>query len=127
MPKQEIGPNQEKWLAALESGKHEQGTGGLCTSAGRMCCLGVGCHVFDLPTTGTKCGFKMFGEHSEEAVAPSELVDLLALRDCFGRFEKGIYLLGNEALTDSNDKGATFQQIAAFCRGNPEAVFTEAR
>ncbi len=31
------------------------------------------------------------------------------------------------SLAEGNDAGATFAEIAAFCRAHPEAVFTEPR
>ena len=38
-----------KWVAALRSGKYEQGTGWLNRN-GKFCCLGVLCEVAEVPT-----------------------------------------------------------------------------
>ena len=37
-------PAQDAWLAALESGKYEQGRNNLCID-GKYCCLGVATHT----------------------------------------------------------------------------------
>lgn len=36
-----------KWIKGLQSGKYKQGTGTLCDSEGKMCCLGVLQHVLE--------------------------------------------------------------------------------
>lgn len=36
---------KEKWVAALRSGEHEQGTAGALNESGQLCCLGVLCEV----------------------------------------------------------------------------------
>lgn len=39
---------KEKWVAALRSGKYEQGTGALRSVDNRYCCLGVLCEVMGI-------------------------------------------------------------------------------
>ena len=129
MSKQALGPNQEKWLAALESGQFKKGIGWLCRDE-KYCCLGVACVVAGLR-----------GEYDVECVefggcqkdAPYDVVRFLALRGPSGNIEKEVgdlSMVGEhyvKYLTDANDRGASFADIATFCREHPEAVFTEPR
>jgi hypothetical protein len=121
---QALGPNQERWLQALESGKYQQ-----CESClecdKHFCCLGVGCQVFfpeDRTETAvaTSAMGKWFGETE---VAPQCLIDTIGLHDSNGLS----LVLGDKSLTELNDSGNTFPEIAAIVRANPEHYFTEPR
>jgi hypothetical protein len=51
--KQKLGPNQLKWLKALESGKYKQGRWMLQHAVTKeCCCLGVGCLVLGPKPSG---------------------------------------------------------------------------
>lgn len=129
MAKQELGPNQLKWIEALESGEHRQGTNYLCRRDGSKCCLGVACHLFDVPRTGTNDqGAAIFETNEHCSTAPPSVVRTLALNEGLGFFIGGAKW-GEEiqSLTGANDHGKSFAEIAAFCREHPEAVFTEPR
>lgn len=125
--RQAIGPNQEKWLKALESGDFEQyrggGIGEVNEGVESNCCLGVYgriagqvrvLHCDRSVAYGGNCGY-----------ASDQTVEDLALRNHQG------HIVGHESfsqtLAHANDGGKTFAEIAAFCRENPEAVFTEPR
>jgi len=56
--------NRKEWVAALRSGKYEQGAGAL-NADGRFCCLGVACDIFG-PRLGLEWG-------------PAELEGVLAM------------------------------------------------
>ena len=127
MAKQALGPNQEKWLAALESGKFKQTKDGyLRTIEGRYCCLGVACELFGPKATGLSGNAVRFGKESTSN-APKKTQYALALRGCLGQITDGTYLSTESRLADANDRGVSFKRIAAFCRKHPEAVFTEPR
>lgn len=130
--KQAIGPNQEKWLKALESGEYVQcqGTLGLVDKDGTEsnCCLGVACRVLGsvrhVSDHGTVTYDGCMGAPSDDFA-----LDVLGLKSQQGDFRGCDHELnGRLCLTEANDYGeATFAQIAAFCREYPEAVFREPR
>lgn len=125
MAKQELGPNQLKWIEALESGRYEQGRSCLCKSE-KYCCLGVACRTFGIEESGRDEGRLIF--EGECQWAPLSVIAGLGLRSRAGEFADGVRFKAVSNLTDANDLGkATFSEIAAFCREHPEAVFTEPR
>lgn len=125
MAKQELGPNQLKWIEALESGGYEQGIEMLCRN-NAYCCLGVGCEVFAIPSVTLSGRRKAYGRRNEPNEAPDELIELLGINGRCGELKLG-QLKDEISLTEANDHGATFSEIATFCREHPEAVFIEPR
>lgn len=118
---QAIGPNQERWLQALESGTYQQGMGWLLKD-GKHCCLGVACELFCESKTLVRDHYQFNGKC---ATAPESVVDAIALRDDLGNF---VTADGDgDALVSMNERPVSFAGIAAFCRANPEAVFTDPR
>lgn len=77
-----------KWVEALRSGKYEQGKYYL-SKGGKFCCLGVLCDVRGLPT----------GRNND--LYPYPVQDVLSAHDC-------------AVLTDMNDKGKSFAEIADY-------------
>lgn len=138
MSKQELGPNQEKWLQALESGDFEQGFELLTRvieGTQRHCCLGVGCKVFGID--GVVCEHEddelgdvtalRYGKNIDgDKIAPYELQEILRLKSINGGIDE-LRLRNCDCLTAANDVGVSFSEIAAFCREHPEAVFREPR
>ena len=123
------GPNQEKWLQALESGKYKQGKNSLCI-AGKYCCLGVACDVFETPVyeryyddeddeAGGVIIYGTEGYHTG-GVAPLDVQDKLKLYTSAGNPSKG-----GVALVGLNDEGRTFKEIAALIRKDPSNYFKE--
>ena len=110
-----LGPNQERWLAALESGNYRKGIGKL-NKNGRFCCLGVACELFACTKDETKLGYTYDGKSD---IAPGTVIEALSLRDSIGS--------GSETtpLVSLNDKlKLSFEHIASKVRSNPEAYFT---
>lgn len=123
---QQLGPNQEKWLAALEGGAYRQGRSRLNWD-NEFCCLGVGCEVFGLSKTELDaCGVFGYGAEKGRNVAPKELVEALALHNSSG-YWGGSADEDTVELTALNDRGATFADIARIIRANPDHFFSEAR
>lgn len=140
---QPIGPNQEAWLKALESGEYKQCKGYLSTGGG-YCCLGVACEVkgmkgkecLDGDETETKVVLK-FG--SNIATAPPSVETHLCLRSDMGTFDRELVSEKDlEAIekakpectdlaTLNDDAGWSFKRIARFIRRNPQAVFTKSK
>lgn len=122
-----LGPNQRKWLKALESGKFKQDKAVLKTASGSYCCLGVACEVFKTPTVKVTfdeeadCAgaWKFNGEYE---VAPPFVRRALGLRS-----EEGDPKDGGDPLTDINDSGKPFKKIAAIIRANPSNYFRSAK
>jgi hypothetical protein len=129
MAKQAIGPNQEKWLRALESGEYLQCTGKLgivVDGVEQNCCLGVACRVMGADRRVLDDG-RVSYDGSCGCAPPKVAYTQMALHAQAGDF-KGERLKNRGCLAEANDHaGATFAEIAAFCRAHPEAVFTEPR
>jgi len=120
--KQKLGPNQEKWLKALESGKYKQGKGYLCridNGKPEYCCLGVAAKVFlgEGKQLKTK---KYISWKNNFQSAPVKVQQLLQLYDKYGA---GAPTYDDWSLVDLNDEGFTFKQIAKMIRKNPDAFF----
>lgn len=131
---QAIGPNQERWLRALESGEFKQGQRYLTQKCGDEmlhCCLGVGCQVFQFPSKDSHDdGIEILAYNNGEETSSLALKELLALLNTDGEVVKEFRseFSGWDCLVEANDTGeATFAEIAAFCRAHPEAVFTDPR
>lgn len=130
-----LGPLQEKWLTELESGKYKQGKGFL-RHEDRHCCLGVAAEcILGIEAIPSTTGAEFYFDGATETLVHSER---LGLRDRTGevceqdvrRFCSALRDAGYDgdkwgALTEYNDNGATFAQIAAAIHACPEAVFTE--
>jgi len=127
---QEIGPIQEKWLQALESGQFAQGKGFLC-SDGKFCCLGVACEVLGLEKH--KAGpYMHYGPTCADSAAliPESGMELLGLYGRAGAIKGSILVNGDtySSLATLNDKSnLIFPEIAALIRANPEKFFKETK
>jgi len=120
---QELGPNQEKWLQALESGNWNQVSGRLGDHRGH-CCIGVACEVMGLQHKRDEDGDFVYDGASGNA--PQSLVEWLALHD-----EEGSAYEPDDdmsSLVELNDcEKCTFKKIAEAVRANPPAYFREPR
>jgi hypothetical protein len=114
---------QLKWLEALESGEYEQGKEKLFDGSG-YCCLGVGCDVLGIEPHEDDGAYMFDGEN---VYAPKSLISALRLNSRTGAFRNynrfDVGAISVPSLTSANDEGATFADIAAFIRANPEKVF----
>lgn len=130
--KQSLGPNQESWIKALESGEYKQGRTRLCykerDGSLSFCCLGVACELagVEREETGTRITYS-----GDLGSAPMKVMEWLGLYGYLGSLRDGkSYVIGSKTvacLTEANDLGASFADIAKFCRENPEKVFEDAR
>lgn len=121
---QELGPNQEKWLQALESGNYAQGKEFLC-DAGKYCCLGVACEIFsEYPKQVSKRRHKrkfLCEWNGHFATAPRGVVDALQLFSASGSPNDPFM----HSLTTLNDAGYSFSEIAQIVRGDPSMYFNK--
>lgn len=123
MSKQELGPLQKEWIAALRSGKYKQGKNALHRiSSDEWCCLGVLC---DLTSDRLGVSRSNLGEYETfgccDSVPIASIVEAIRLYNTLGStlFDKG-----TASLVDLNDvHGSTFPEIADILESNPEAYF----
>ena len=120
---QKLGPNQIKWIEALESGEYEQGKFWLCRND-EYCCLGVAAKLFADDTTKIELADDNVCFNGEQAVAPQYVVDALSLGGPAGN--PIIEDPDLKALYELNDfEDYTFHQITALLRKNPGHYFTK--
>lgn len=117
----ELNPNAELWVKALESGDYKQGKGRLCNE-NKYCCLGVACEVAimnGVPITKIENAYLT----SDSKVMFSSLPD--AVKDWLNLFS----ITGNCSIGDLiylNDmRGISFKEIAAFIRSKPKGLFRD--
>lgn len=115
-----LGPNQTRWLEALESGNFEQGFSQLCRG-GAYCCLGVGAEIFRTTESREKnLDEVVFDGHS--GIAPTYLQVALKLHSDIGTANNET---GHNLVTLNDEDGLSFKEIAAIVRTTPEAYFWE--
>lgn len=139
----ELGPIQKQWIADLRTYPERQYTNrlGILQPGGivRLCCLGQGlvtlkggvAEAFRIDETAIKDlteTFCLFDFNSSGFPESGELVgsySLLGLRDMVGSFTEPFNFDGYNiyTLTDANDSGMSWSEIADFMEKNPEKVF----
>ncbi len=123
-------PEQEAWLKDLETTDAPQCIEQLqCDDA--FCCLGRACIVLSVPSERAH-GSGSFFFDGEMHCLSKPTVKRLGLRGDNGDFEvpvssaeldrDGGFSVFN-SLTDMNDNGLSFREIAAYIRSNPHNVF----
>lgn len=110
-PKQQR-ENRKKWVKALRSGKYAQCQNYLQGGKG-FCCLGVLAEV---------SGEKYHGFSSNLAYLP-KVMDFVGLSEPSGGFKQGQGVHPPQ-LTNLNDMGKSFQEIADIIESEPEGLFT---
>lgn len=123
----------ELWLVALRSGEYQQARGALRTPTG-YCCLGVACDLYMKQTgdgrwenwTGASLSHQIFSASGEghETEPPTAVRNWLGLSGDIGQYtewqDDGKV---DTALTEKNDMGATFSEIADIIESRPEGLF----
>jgi hypothetical protein len=118
---------QEKWLKALESGEYKQTHHRLHDGEG-YCCLGLACVVAGMTPTKIcadeeDASYEFGGEWEG---APASVVGDFRLRGSLGDAADESIVISDwvsGTLAEANDAGATFAEIAAAIRANPENFF----
>lgn len=103
------------WVAALRSGKYEQGRGVLRTANNQFCCLGVACDISGVGHWSDEREYYA-GDDAKYAVLPRPVMAWLGLRDTGGEFGR------RDSLIDQNDGGKTFAEIADIIESEPEGL-----
>jgi hypothetical protein len=110
----------EKWVAALRSGKYEQGKGFL-NKQGKFCCLGVLCDIAEKegvcqsrPSEAYEEVLKYGPEAQDSTVTPKAVQAWAGFSQRFntGNPEVTVASEYTELLAELNDTGMKFDQIA---------------
>lgn len=120
-----MNENAEKWVAALESGEYQQ-TNCRLRAGNSFCCLGVACDV------AVKAGVPIEVEPPEDSeglwhydgvdgVLPEAVQNWLGLASEMGSYRRR----RTRSLSDDNDRGASFAEIAQTIRTHPELFVDE--
>lgn len=116
-------PNQLKWLEALESDEYTQGTGRLCTTnnsgSRKYCCLGVACDLAakDGVASVRQLSTNQINYDNEGAIMPPSVSKWLGTKG-----NDNNLIFGSYCVTEMNDRGKSFAEIAAWVRNNAEHV-----
>ena len=116
--------NRSKLLEALRSGQYSQTTNSLRTKVG-YCCLGVACDISGLGEwVDTKEGdysYQIPNEQSQRGSLPKKVQEYYGFMSDNGGYGADISI----ALSNLNDSGATFEEIADTIEGEPTGMFKE--
>lgn len=110
----------EKWVAALRSGKYEQAKGTLKSiNQGGFCCLGVLCDItalgrWEMDSEGHGLQYNT-GDSFESAILPVLVMNYVEMNNAAGE-------VGDTALTEMNDTGMKFPEIADYIERNWEKL-----
>jgi|TARA_R110000782_G_scaffold119694_1_gene210392 hypothetical protein len=131
---QQLTPNQTQWIKALRNPRYKQTTACLRNENG-FCCLGVAANEFltddikvveyndlsDHHSSSPKQ--KAWSYDGQKCFAPYYVVKALSLRSDVGSCQS--FDSPTRSLTDLNDCGYTFSEIADLVETNPEYYFED--
>lgn len=115
----------EKWVKALRSGEYKQTQGELVSADDSFCCLGVLCNISDvgewvkyndLSLDSSEEWYYECPHESTNQWLPNDVMDWAGMNSSIG--EMG----AEEPLTELNDGGKTFNQIADIIEENYETL-----
>lgn len=137
-----MNKNAEKWVAALKSGDYDQTQSVLKRTASDPdnanvghCCLGVACEVYHKETGEGEWKVEILAtipyfvtdDSADTPQTKNDIVLPVAVREWLGLASTGgDYLDGYgdaSSLTDLNDSGATFAEIADLIESEPDGLF----
>jgi hypothetical protein len=132
----QLGPNQQKWINALESGNFVQGQKFLKViqdGKPQHCCLGVACEIFKEelnleeelnPGIG---GREIVSFDHGSSVLPDKVQYYLGLWSSNGnQYDEGRISLP-DCLSNMNDRGFTFKEIVESIKAFPQLYFEESK
>lgn len=125
--KEEYAERRERWAQALESGQYAQ-TKELLHNESGYCCLGVLCDIagvkWERQEKRGEAYYTYDDNNMERGVSllTRAMCEWIGLTTSDGRFgPKG----SEEKLTDLNDQGKDFKEIAEIIRSAPEGLFVD--
>lgn len=116
-----LNDNAKLWVAALRSGEYQQGMHVLHNCDNELCCLGVACILFQKVTGQLKVEKDAEGKSSydgDETVLPQIVRNWLGLETI-----NGFYACRSTSLTQQNDSGRSFAEIADVIESEPPELF----
>lgn len=113
----------KKWVKELRSGRYEQGIEKLVDHDDRFCCLGVLCNMAVDAGIGEwvrgSVGWVFKTESDVDGdVLPLEVRKWAGMDSCGGMLNDGTL----DTLTDLNDKGKSFKELADIIEENVERL-----
>lgn len=125
--KKPLNKNAQKWVKALRSGKYKQTKEFLHDQNG-FCCLGVACEVYNqemkrlhkkqLETKLNNNTYETVSYNNYDTILPPKVRAWLNLSSKTGTYNDG-------DLSEMNDRGLTFKQIANVIERQPEGLFNK--
>ena len=117
-----MNENAMKWIDALRSGEYTKTEGVLQNPKG-FCCLGVACKVYE-QETGNKLPVNEFGTFIEDTLIRDYkcVREWIGLSSGNGGFEE---TGGDNSLTELNDQGKSFSEIAGIIESQPVGLFED--
>ena len=118
-----LGPRQEIWVMALESGAFEQAKGRLKDGDAGYCCLGVACDISNLGHWDGS-DYTIRDESIHDMNLPDEVRDYFGFRTEDAEID--MVTDGENSLVAMNDADGnphSFKDIAQFVRAHPDAIF----
>lgn len=120
----------ELWVEALRSGKYPQSTLWLHNESG-YCCLGVACAVYQEIVGDLDVQYDDLLDHDEFVVhydeepefLPTKVQNWLGLNSNNGGYRRTDWGLAETSLTQLNDGGAPFDEIADIIESRPPGLF----
>lgn len=137
----QLGPRQERWLQALESGEFTQAQEAMCDvsidGTCAYCCLGVAAQLLETdglceiskpsPHNGYDLATIRYGAAYSQEYLPNGMEALMGLRSVEGKLASSVEGLEKHegaSLATLNDEAEwDFKMIAQYIRQNPENVF----
>ena len=115
-----MNENAMKWIEALRSGEYSQTQGTLSDKDG-FCCLGVACKVYE-SETGNKLPVNEFGTFIQDTLIKDYkcVREWIGLSSGDGEFQE---TGGGCSLTELNDTGKLFHEIADLIESEPLGLF----
>jgi hypothetical protein len=128
MTNQKLGPLQQKWVAYLKKNGHKQGKGALGyidekDRRKKMCCLGAAGYAIL-----KSCVWKdktLLEKKTNDNLVLNHSYEKLGLRTENGSFGILENLDDPAALSELNDQGYSWYEIACYLEAAPELFFTE--
>lgn len=123
---EEYAERRERWAQALESGKYAQTRQTLRDEKG-YCCLGVVCDLYaketgkewlKRPTRRDDYYVLDFGYEVAAVLLSPTVMEWIGVKEPGGSYV-------GDSLSNQNDNGADFRDIAAIIRSAPEGLFDD--
>ena len=120
-----LNENAKKWVAALRSGKYQQGKNWL-RKGDQFCCLGVACELAvaeGIVSYGVVGDVAKYG--NKYSYLPREVQDWLGLSHIGATYHGGSKERVNSLPIQNDCDGLSFEQIADIIESEPKGLFQE--